>query len=396
MAEQDSSLFNSEFVEQEEIYEEQILNDNNEVESSMDEDEDERNDEQQNEIENEMIELKDDSIQGFFDHKDSVYTIDINPINENLIVSGGGDDKSFLWNSDTGEKLFELLGHTDSVTSALFSKDGQYVASGGMDGKVKVWKVENRELILSLEGPDEIVWLDWHPKGNILLAGANDSTIWMWQVPSGNCMNVFSGHSSSVTTGQFTPDGKKIVSGSEDNSLIVWDPKSANSIYKISGEDARFHKEGITCLAVNKESTLVLSGSSDASARLVNLTNGNILGSFEDHTESVETAGFSNILPLAATGSLDGKLNIWDVTTMRLRQTCNHDDAIIQLQWHHDSPLLTTCSADRTVRVWDGRTGNCEKTFYGHQDTILGFAISKDGKKIVTAGDDHVCLVFKY
>lgn len=24
-------------------------------------------------------------------------------------------------------------------------------------------------------------WLDWHPKGNILLAGANDSTIWMWQ-----------------------------------------------------------------------------------------------------------------------------------------------------------------------------------------------------------------------
>lgn len=48
-------------------------------------------------------------------------------------------------------------------------------------------------------------------------------------------MNVFSGHSSSVTTGQFTPDGKKIVSGSEDNSLIVWDPKSANSIYKISG-----------------------------------------------------------------------------------------------------------------------------------------------------------------
>jgi WD40 repeat protein len=41
---------------------------------------------------------------------DSVYAIDINPINENLIVSGGGDDKSFLWNCDTGEQLFELLG----------------------------------------------------------------------------------------------------------------------------------------------------------------------------------------------------------------------------------------------------------------------------------------------
>jgi WD40 repeat protein len=48
-------------------------------------------------------------------------------------------------------------------------------------------------------------------------------------------MNVFSGHSSSVSAGQFTPDGKKIVSGSEDTSLIVWDPKTANSIFKISG-----------------------------------------------------------------------------------------------------------------------------------------------------------------
>jgi WD40 repeat protein len=326
---------------------------------------------------------------------DSVYAIDINPINNDIIVSGGGDDKGFLWRCDTGEQLFELSGHTDSITSTLFSKDGQYVASGGMDGKVKVWKVENGEIILSLEGPDETMWLDWHPKGNILLAGANDGTIWMWQIPSGNCMNVFAGHSSSVTTGQFTPDGKKIVSGSEDTSLIVWDPKTATSILKITGEDARFHKEGITCLAVNKESALVLSGSTDSSARLINLINGNILGSLENHTESVETVGFSNVLPLAATGSVDGKLNIWDVTTMRLRQTCNHDDAIIKLQWHDDSPLLTTCSADRTVRVWDGRTGNCEKTFHGHQNIILGFAISKDGKKIVTAGDDQVCLVFQ-
>lgn len=48
-------------------------------------------------------------------------------------------------------------------------------------------------------------------------------------------MNVFSGHSSSVTTGQFTPDGKRIVSGSEDTSLIVWDPKTSNLIYNISG-----------------------------------------------------------------------------------------------------------------------------------------------------------------
>ncbi|CAG8820540.1 25619_t:CDS:2, partial [Dentiscutata erythropus] len=118
-------------------------------------------------------------------------------------------------------------------------------------------------------------WIDWHPKGAIILAGANDGTIWMWQIPSGNCMSVFSGHAGSVTVGQFTPDGKKIVSGSNDRSLILWDPKTASSILKISGgEDFRFHQSDITSLAVNKESNLVLTGSLDCSSKLVNLNSG--------------------------------------------------------------------------------------------------------------------------
>ncbi|CAG8613793.1 4509_t:CDS:10 [Acaulospora morrowiae] len=366
-----------EFIEQGEIFEEQILD--NDVIPMEDADADEENSEDRtNDV---VIDLIDDSVQGFFSHQD-------------IAVSGGGDDKSFLWRSDTGEQLYELSGHTDTVTSVMFSRDGEFVASGGMDGKVFVWKVDSGELVASLEGPDEIVWIDWHPKGPILLAGANDASIWMWQLPSGNCMSVFSGHSQTATVGKFTPDGKKIVSGSEDSSLILWDPKTASAILKITGDDSRFHQVGITSLAINKESTLVLTGSLDSSSRLVNLNNGTILGSFGDHTDSIEATGFCDVLPLVATGSVDGKLNIWDVSTMRLRQTCRHDDAVVKLKWHLDSPLLTTCSADKTVRVWDARTGNRERIWYGHQDSILDFAISRDGRKVITASDDHVCLVF--
>ncbi|CAG8668859.1 5597_t:CDS:10 [Ambispora leptoticha] len=345
------------------------------------------------------IELKNDSVQGFFSHHEPVYSIDINPIDENIIISGGGDDKSYLWRVDTGKQLFELSGHTDSVTSVIFSTDGQYVASGGMDGKVLVWKVGTGELVISLEGPDEIMWLSWHPKGNILLAGANDSTIWMWQIPKGNVMNVFAGHSSPVTAGQFTPDGKKIVSGSDDSTLIVWDPKSATATSRISGEDARFHNEGITSLAVNKDSSLVITGSTDKSAKLLNILNGNILGSFENHTDSVEAVGFSNSLPLAATGSLDNSLNIWDLNTFRLRQTSHHEDAITKLKWHDASSssphLITTSSVDHTVRVWDARTGDCVRVFSGHQDSVLDVGVSRDGRTIVSGGDDGACLLFK-
>lgn len=44
------------------------------------------------------------------------------------------------------------------------------------------------------------------------------------------------------------------------------------------------------------------------------------------HEESVEAAGFSRHLPLAATGSIDGKLIIWDCGTFSERGVCMHDD----------------------------------------------------------------------
>lgn len=68
-----------------------------------------------------------------------------------------------------------------------------------MDGNVFVYKSINGEPVVCLDGPDEIIWMDWHPLGNILLCGALNGTMWMWMIPSGVCMNVFSGHSGFKT-----------------------------------------------------------------------------------------------------------------------------------------------------------------------------------------------------
>lgn len=220
--------------------------------------------------------------------------------------------------------------------------------------------------------------------------------MWMWAVPSGTCMNVFAGHAAPVTAGQFTPDGKKVVSVSDDASFILWDPKTASAIFRLSGEDARFHTEPITCVAVNKDSTLAVTGSEDGTARLVNLQSGTILTGLENHSGSVEAAGFCDVLPLAATAGADGQICIWDVQTFHLRTTLNppHSDAVTRLVWHKNSPLLTSCSADKTVRTWDARTGQCLSRQGGHQAPVLALAVTSDGKRAVTGGDDGVCLVF--
>ncbi|KAJ2815695.1 60S ribosomal subunit assembly or modification protein, partial [Coemansia erecta] len=337
--------------------------------------------------------LEDDSIQGFFTHKEPVFSIDIHPTEQTLAVSGGGDDKAYLWRTDTGEQLAELEKHDDSVSMVKFSNDGTYVATGGMDGKINVYNVATQKKVALLEGPDDIQWLCWHPRGNVLLTGANDASMWMWSLPAGDFMNVFNGHSAPVTCGRFTNSGRNIVSGAEDGSLIIWDPKTAAIVRQFTSADERFHQEGITSLAISKDDQVILTGSMDGTAKLVHV-NGTILGSLENATESVETVGLCDTLPLAATGSVDGSLSIWDVNTMRLRTTLKHDDSVNRLRWHKDSPLLTTASMDCSVRTWDSRTGDCVRVWKGHQEGIMDFALTNDGSTVVTASDDGCCLVF--
>lgn len=58
-------------------------------------------------------------------------------------------------------------------------------------GIVKVWNTTDGQLVKSLEGPGGAVdWVKWHPKGDVVLAGSEDFTMWMWLAQTGNCMQV--------------------------------------------------------------------------------------------------------------------------------------------------------------------------------------------------------------
>jgi len=378
----------------------------------MDEDEDAEG-ELVDGLEGEEIVWEDTSIQHFPTHRKSVFVVSTHPT-QPIACSGGEDDLGYLWNIDDGEELVKLTGHTDSVTSTAFSADGQLVSTGGMDGKIRVWRKVSKsnswkdwEFLTELLGPDEVMWLKWHPKGNVLLAGSNDSTVWLWQLPSGNTMHVLAGHTGAVNTGTFTPDGKKIVTGCQDGTLILWDPKTGQPEFKLTSEDARFGMgQGITSVAVNPASSLAIVGGADGTVRAVNLTNGTILGGLEGHGggESIESVTFVETSfggtagTVAVTAGTDGKACVWDTNTMRLRATLEHADAITNLLAHAapNGHFLTTSSSDRTLRTWDLRNGTLMREHKGHQGVINSAALvaSTGGGKVVSASDDGVCLVF--
>ncbi|QRV90443.1 WD repeat-containing protein [Ceratobasidium sp. AG-Ba] len=349
------------------------------------------------------------------DESKSVFAVAAHPT-QPLAVSGGEDDMGYIWDLDSGEQIVKLTGHTDSVAAVGFSHDGELVATGGMDGHVRLWRHVAKsgnwktwEFLTDVQGPDE-VWLRWHPSRNVLAAGSTDSTVWIWNFPSGTPLLVLSAHESPLTAGLFTPNGKRLLSASDSGTLIFTDPRTPTPVFKLTSSDARFGMEaGITAIGVNAASTVAVVGGTDGQVRVVNLTKGDVVGALESHAEgeSVETIAFvspaatatgTTDLELVVTGATDGKIFISDLNTRRLRTTLlGHEDAITSLTVHSDGRLITSSSSDKTLRTWDVRTGECIRIHKGHAGPVMGAAVGKRStgeEVVVSAGDEGVCLVF--
>ncbi|XP_070569921.1 angio-associated migratory cell protein-like [Ptychodera flava] len=345
----------------------------------------------------EMEELPDDAEVCFKGHSASLFSCDVDPTTSTLAVTGGEDDRAFVWTLANGQNLFECTGHKDSVTCVCFNHDSSMVATGDMSGLIKVWKVETKTEIWSFECAD-LEWLSWHHAANVLLAGTADGDIWMWKIPSGE-FKTMQGPRCQTTTGKVFPDGKRCCAGYEDGSIRIWDLKETSVLQTFTAHTG--HSGGITSLDCHSDGSLLVSGSTDSTAKLLNSNTGKVIATFaagpaasEDESNSVEAVAFCKSQPLVAVGSLNGIVGLWDIPTQIQRNQCKHEAGIVRVVWDATNPLVYTCCLDGVVRLWDGRSGQVVSKWTGHMGEILDMAITRDGNSIVTASGDKTARVF--
>lgn len=146
-------------------------------------------------------------------------------------ITGAEDWTARIWDTSSGEQLLTLKGHKGRVTSCAFSPDGARAVTSSDDGTVRVWDAatgsEIRILLMPQSGWSLVRCAAFSPDGSrIITASGNgvdpsDNVARIWDVSTGDQIEVLNRHSSPVCSASFSPDGLRIVTASD--KIRIWD-----------------------------------------------------------------------------------------------------------------------------------------------------------------------------
>ncbi|XP_055591792.1 angio-associated migratory cell protein isoform X2 [Uranotaenia lowii] len=337
---------------------------------------------------------RDDALITFKKHSGPVFCGALHP-SEDLAVTGGEDDRAFIWNTKTGENVFEVTGHTDSVIACDFSFDGTFVATGDMAGQIQVFKTTKDFKKVWDFSMGDMCWLKWHFGAHVLLAGAESGEIYVWRIPSGDC-KVMQGFGEKCEAAKLSHDGKKIAAGYGNGAFKIWDIKTNAPILDIAPNETSGHISNITCMSMDKESHLVLTGSEEGKAVIMGPAGP--VGTLHPDDGPVEAVAIDSPdfeIKVAATGTLNGKVTIWDVARQTARVECEDHNrtGVTKLLWGKDCSLIGG-TLGGVIKVWDLRSGALKYELLGHRNDIQDMCYDVQRNLLLSTSEDGTAKIF--
>jgi hypothetical protein len=238
------------------------------------------------------------------------------------VASASYDQLILLWNGRTlSAQAAQTIKSPDLVRMIAVSHDGQMIASGHDDHKIRLWKRKDGSLLHTLDGHrSEVSCLDFSTDDRELLSGGDDESIRIWNLSSGKAKATFSKHPGALRLAAYINARSAISAGG--STIQVWDI-SSRGLPRILVDNQR----GITAASLSADHKLVAAAGLDRHIRIWDVAFGKQTADFGDNEGYVfdlcfspdgrkllSAGGFTGDSPTSATACY---AFVWDLQSMR-------------------------------------------------------------------------------
>ncbi len=184
-----------------------------------------------------------------------------------------------------------------------------------------------------------------------------------------------------------------------DSTVKLWKIKEKPGLKALEftvGFTIKAHEKDINSLAVSPNDKLIISGSSDKTAKIWSSTDGTCLGVLRGHKRGVWCVGFSTHDQLVVTSSADATIKLWSLNDFNCVKTFEgHNTSVLKVLFINNGTQLLSSGSDGLLKMWNIKTNECVGTFDKHEEKCWALCISRGEERIVSGGADGRLVVWR-
>lgn len=316
-----------------------------------------------------------------------------------VVFSGGMDGHVKSWPARIPSAVRVLQGHAAAVLRVAFSPDGKRIASSSGQGEsyqaegsrpdnsVRIWDLQSGSAVVLDDHQNAVLALDWSRDGRFIASGGVDGTVRISDPATGATQRVIAGFNGLVRSVAFSPDGT-LIGGAVRDTLMFW---------KVA--DGSVHQR----MAMDEE-LVTVDFSPDDEWMMTASTSGRIIlrewASGKDRSfqtaSGLTGAWFSPDSTLVATGHENGTIRLWELSTGRPIGTMTGPQRPVHwADFSPDGERLASCTTDMMLKIWDVRSGNEVFSVRAHDGPVNCVRFSPDGTAIATCGQDSLVKIWE-
>jgi WD40 repeat protein len=337
------------------------------------------------------------------------------------------DDTVNLWSAATGQLVRSFAGHTETVFTTTFSKDGRFILTGSQDKTARLWETATGREVMRFTGHDDAVtWADFSADGNSIWTqsqyaynreSSKDTSIRQWELSTGketrriekigqvialshdgrsllirNYDDKFTAAIVDTATGQqvrkleritnprgFSPDDRLVLGIANYSVPVVWDLTGETPVQAFRGVST-----SVSSTVFSPDGQQILTAGKVAA--LWSVVSGKETQRFLSDSGYVQTAAFSPDAGKILTGGFNDFVRVWDTATAQEIRRLNKGE---EVAFSPDGRFMASRGVDNGrvyIALWDAATGAEIRRLIGG---IMGQVVfSPDSKFLLTGGAD--------